>query len=414
MNETAITTRTSIDDAVAQAAQAYEIASADTTANIASALAAARAIALLRRQFTPPIVAELKELAGKSLGFFTDRDGKGGYSDAVIVECALEAGLRGLPFVGGCFGVVSGKVYVSKVGYRTLIRRMPNIANFQYSVGLPRKVAEGAVSQCSASWTQDGAAREFKAEIPVRTDQYTTVDALLGKCEKRLLARVFEQMSNRAIPEEDDAVDIGPVGPGLELSAPKFLEAPATPAATPQVVNVGPHEDPLAEPPPCCMAPIAPAAIAPADMPVAPKRKPGRPPKAPTTPAPPAPAPVAPPPAPEPPPESDPDDAAPPEPPEPAPKPLNLRGTGAVPVARPSQVPEGEVTLPMFRQMLGELGISEGEYMGHLVKKHGLPKNVDNLEQLALVRSPLWNWVRSNPQTALDQAAFSLGKAGAQ
>jgi len=72
--------------------------------------------------------------------------------------------------------------------------------------------------------------------------------------------------------------------------------------------------------------------------------------------------------------------------------------------------PAGAVTLPQFRAVMLSVNVTEPEFMQFLTKTHGLPAAVDSLEQLALVRQPLWRWCAENTQTALDQCLFALGR----
>jgi hypothetical protein len=384
-----VTQQSSLDLAVQRAAEAYEIATADTSANIASALAAADAIAYLRAQFTPAIVAKLRELCGKSLGFRTDRDGKGPYDDKTLIECALEAGLRGLPFVADCWNIISGRVYVTKAGFKTLLRRLGDVTNFTYTVGLPTKTADGAVSDCTASWVQNMVKRELAVSIPVRTDSYTTIDALVGKVERRLLARCYEQMSNRVVPEGD--VESARLTGDVDLAAPKFLDLVPPPAAIAPAPAPTPAPVPAPLPPPAPTPAPAPApapAPTPApESPTTPRR--GRPPGAKNAPQPEPAAATAPAPA----------QAATPPPPD------------AFVLDPPAPVrPAGAVTLPQFRAVMLSVNVTEPEFMQFLTKTHGLPAAVDSLEQLALVRQPLWRWCAENTQTALDQCLFALGR----
>jgi hypothetical protein len=392
MSTTAIVKSTDLDLAVAEAAQAYEVATADKTANIASALAAADAIESLRAMFTPPIVAKLRQLCGKSLGFRTDRDQKGPpYPDNVLVECALEAGLRGLPFVADCWNIISSRVYVTKGGLKTLIKRMTEVSNFTYTVGLPKRVGDGIVSDCTASWTQASVKRELELQIPMRADG-ASIDNIVGRLERRLLARCYEQMTNRAVAED---LDLEPETAGLATTTPKFLTVAETPtedqlagtqaiAPAPQPPTPEPKPTPPPAPKPTSVRPmtfhgepgkpwpppappvvetevVPPAAAAPA-----PRRGPGRPPKVAQTAEP--------------------------------PRQTDLSSLGATRVERPAAL-----TLPQIRQVMADCALEETELLAFLRKKHGLQQELHSLEQLALERLPLYRWVSENIQTAVDQ-----------
>jgi hypothetical protein len=417
-----------LDVAVRQAAEAYDVAIADSSASIASALAAAEAIAVLRRQFTPPVIATLRELCGKPLGFKTDRDaqGKVAYPDQVLVDCALEAGLRGLPLVGNAWNILFGQVYVTKAGFKYLIRRMEEVTNFTYVVGLPKRSTDGAISICTASWLQNGAKRDYTMEIPVRVDSGTSVDMVLGKLERRLLARCYEQMSNRSLPEGDveSAYELEPTGQ-IEANTPKFLELPTAPAAAPAIT--GPVQGQDAPP---AAVPTAPAQTAPATATPAASATPrrGRPPGSKNAPkpaaepvvvaAPPQAAPVKPDPKPASSGETDDQFGFELEPPDDIPSAPAAASTlpPPTPQSPPSKPIEAKVvvTTAIFRGMLRDFEISEADYLGFLKKKHGLPGDISTIEQLSLQRPPLWKWIVEHTETAIEQAAFALGKGGGE
>jgi hypothetical protein len=257
------------------------------------------------------------------------------------------------------------------------------------------------VFDISASWKQDGDKRTYATEIRIRQDGGASLDNISGKAMRRLLARVYQMATGRYVADADTETDANQPA-GLEAATPKFLEAPAAP-----VMIASSEQKP--EPPPASVEP--PGAYAPGDEPVSPpppgpaslKRGPGRPPGSKSAPKPPPP-PV----------EVSTDPKSVPTPPPPSKPPVNpapprqvdLTSLGASRIER-SQA----LTLPQFRQVMTDVGLEESDLLGHLRKKHGLPEDVTSLEQLALVRQPLWRWLSENAQTAMDQVHFALGRS---
>jgi len=74
----------------------------------------AMAIKDLREALTPEAMAAVKELAGTSLGFLTDKKPHEQYPIEVIRECVVEAMIRGVGVVGNQFNIIAGQFYMAR------------------------------------------------------------------------------------------------------------------------------------------------------------------------------------------------------------------------------------------------------------------------------------------------------------
>lgn len=228
-----------------------------TSGNIVSALKSAAAIQSLREYFNDPgIRSAITALQDSPLGFRTDRDPKikkkdrdGSYKPnipydyEVVKEAAIEALLRGLQLVGNQFNIIAGRFYCTKEGFEALIRQT-TITDFQINIGVPKAVAGSAAVECSATWTHDAKSVSFSAVIPVKSDQYSTADQLIGKATRKFLARCYQQMSGKTMPDGDSSE---PAAQPLVGTAPPSIESTATaaPAALRPATSATPDVEPV-------------------------------------------------------------------------------------------------------------------------------------------------------------------------
>lgn len=102
----------------------------------------AMAIKDLREALTPEAMAAVKELAGTSLGFLTDRTPDKQYSIDVIRECVVEAMIRGVGVVGNQFNIIAGRFYMARNGWEAKLRKA-GCTQIVPTVGKPEDTREG-------------------------------------------------------------------------------------------------------------------------------------------------------------------------------------------------------------------------------------------------------------------------------
>jgi hypothetical protein len=219
--------------------EATAVYSDATSGSVVAALKSAIAIQSLRTYFDDPgIRSAIVALQDSPLGFRTDRDPKikkkdrdGSYKSnipyeyEIVKEAAIEALLRGLQLVGNQFNIIAGRFYCTKEGFEALIKVAP-ITDFQLNIGVPKSSTGGVTVECSATWIQEKTV-SFAATIPVKSDQYSTADQLIGKATRKFLSRCYQQMSGKTMPDGDSSE---PAAQPLGGTAPSILEAAPTAA----------------------------------------------------------------------------------------------------------------------------------------------------------------------------------------
>lgn len=159
----------------------------------------------LRAVFTPSLVKMLRELENTSLGFRCDRpnDKHGPYDDRTLIDCAIEALLRGLRLVGNEFNIICGQVYTTTWGLARLLSEEKGLTNLAINLGLPRVSAGGAVVSVDASWIYNEVPGGFKTEIAARLNAGMGADAAVGKVLRKARYRVWTTIKGSAwmLPE---------------------------------------------------------------------------------------------------------------------------------------------------------------------------------------------------------------------
>jgi hypothetical protein len=102
----------------------------------------AMAIKDLREALTPEAMSAVKELAGTSLGFLTDKQGDKQYDVATIRECVVEAMIRGVGVVGNQFNIIAGRFYMARNGWEAKLRKA-GCTQIVPTVGKPEDIREG-------------------------------------------------------------------------------------------------------------------------------------------------------------------------------------------------------------------------------------------------------------------------------
>lgn len=159
---------------------------------------------LLTAEYMKPIMA----LQGSRLGFKTDKDRDGGYSEEVVKHCLIEATLTGVQPSGNQFNIIAGNCYITKEGFGYLLK---NISGLVYDITfeLPRINADksGAAITAIINWTFQGQAREKKIEIPVKMNAAMGTDAVIGKATRKARAWLFNTITGNEIGDGDVTED---------------------------------------------------------------------------------------------------------------------------------------------------------------------------------------------------------------
>lgn len=189
----------------------------------------------LRSLITDEMMPDVMALQGSSLGFRTDKDTDGGYPLATVKEVAIEATLRGLRLVGNEVNIIAGRCYAAKDGLKRLVREWPGLADLKIQLLRPRTVEGQMMVPAKAAWKLDGVPHALDltgdAAIPIRVNQSSIIDAILGKAERKLYARIYDVLTGtqQGLVEPDDAAPLAEEPPAAP--EPAFTPTPTPPPA---------------------------------------------------------------------------------------------------------------------------------------------------------------------------------------
>ena len=162
----------------------------------------ASAIKELKALLTPQYMAPIMELQGNKLGFKTDKDKDGGYPEAVVKNCIIEAVLFGLQPTGNQLNIIAGNMYATKEGCGYLLS---NIKGLDYDIvaELTRIKDGSAAVSMTVSWTLNGVSKTKKLDIPVKVNNFMGTDAVLGKATRKARKWLFDTITGTEVPEGD-------------------------------------------------------------------------------------------------------------------------------------------------------------------------------------------------------------------
>lgn len=197
----------------------------------------ASAMCQLRELITDEMMKPIMALQGSRLGFKTDKDKDQGYPAKVVKECIIQAALMGLKPVGNQFNIIAGNVYITKEGFTAKMLEYKPLTDLKLVFGLPKEGERGAIVPCSATWKIDGKTDSLVCEgIPVKKDSYTSIDAVLGKAERKLRSRIWTQITGSVL-SDGDADDNTAPSSQLQPSAPITVSALSSKKARQQLAS---------------------------------------------------------------------------------------------------------------------------------------------------------------------------------
>ncbi len=242
MANTAIVPLEKLDEMV-RSASAIIGQSSQGGGSIAAALEAADAMQGILDAMEPHMPRVMK-LMNTSLGFKTDRDpnkvGRGGvrpepYDKDTVKVCATNALLRGVQLIGNHFNIISSNAYITGEGYAYLLKtKIPGFSDFMPVIGVPRKEeGVGMCVKCKATWKigkeeQSIGQGDNPVVIPIKVDDFTTNDAVLGKARRKFFKRIYDQITGSETPDGEVGDDV--VAPQIDVKTPQKLAETTSPA----------------------------------------------------------------------------------------------------------------------------------------------------------------------------------------
>lgn len=160
------------------------------------------AIAELKQLLTPEYMKPIMELQGNKLGFKTDKDTKGGYSEMEVKNCLIEAVLFGLQPCGNQFNIIAGNMYATKEGCGYLLSKVEGL-RYSITSELPRIKDTSAAIVMNIQWTINGVSQTEKLDIPIKVNAYMGTDAVIGKATRKARKWLYDTITGSEIPEGD-------------------------------------------------------------------------------------------------------------------------------------------------------------------------------------------------------------------
>lgn len=182
------------------------IGSEETLAGFEKAYQIATAAQQLKALLTPEYMKPIMALQGNRLGFKTDKDDKGGYSEDIVKNCLIEAVLTGVQPWGNQWNIIAGNTYVTKEGFGHLLANFKGLKDYEIIPGLPRINTEktGAAIMMKVKWTlTNEPQQERDLDISVKMNAYMGVDAVIGKATRKARAWLHSKLTGVEIGEGD-------------------------------------------------------------------------------------------------------------------------------------------------------------------------------------------------------------------
>jgi hypothetical protein len=157
----------------------------------------AEGITALQLALTDQYMKPIMSLQGTKLGFVTDKDKSGGYPVETVRKCLIEAVFFGLQPTQNMFNIIAGNMYPTKEGLGYLLNKMPSL---NYSIVCEitafSKEKKSASANATIWWKLSGQQENTKVvPIPLKIDDYTSVDAVIGKSTRKARAWLLSRIT---------------------------------------------------------------------------------------------------------------------------------------------------------------------------------------------------------------------------
>jgi hypothetical protein len=165
----------------------------------------ANAIQELKTLLTPEYMKPIMALQGNKLGFKTDKDTSGGYSEEIVKNCLIEAVLTGFAPYENQFNIIAGSMYGTKEGFGAALNKIKGLS-WDIIPSLPRINAakDGAAVLMKITWIYGSEPEQSKEiDFAVKMNQYAGTDAAIGKATRKARAWLFNKINGTEVGEGD-------------------------------------------------------------------------------------------------------------------------------------------------------------------------------------------------------------------
>lgn len=183
--------------------------------NFGAAFTAVGVVKLLREALTDEVMNEVfMPLMNTKIGFLTDRDPskpdkKTGiaptpYPVPVVRDCLIDALAMGLMPTGNQFNILAGKMYPTKEGYSALLSKLG--VKYLCEVGLDESEpgAKAARINVIMNYSYNGEKNKLAMVATVKKDNFSTMDLLRGKAERRGKKCLYEYLTGCDMGEDGE------------------------------------------------------------------------------------------------------------------------------------------------------------------------------------------------------------------
>lgn len=182
----------------------------------------ASAISVLQEKLTPEFMKPIMALQGSNLGFKVDKM----YSMEEVKACLIDAVLLGLQPTNNEFNIIAKNMYPTRQGFGSLLKK---INGLKYSISYSNPIfnQDKSSANCTATikWELNGESHVQEQEFAIKSNQYATADAILGKAERKARRWLFNTVEGTDIPDGDVTdiphVDLTPKPNPAEVSKSK-------------------------------------------------------------------------------------------------------------------------------------------------------------------------------------------------
>lgn len=202
---------------VLAAKEKFELACKDASAlqivsNFGAAFIAVNVIALLREALTDEVMDKVfMPLMNTKIGFLTDRNGRPNkkgytaplYTRDVVRDCIIDGVTIGLLPTGNQFNIIAERMYPTKEGYTSLLRKLgvKYFIDTSYDKGQTPNFAE---IPCKINYEYNGEKNGFSVVATVKKDDYSSHDQLRGKAERKAKKALYEYITGCDFGDADE------------------------------------------------------------------------------------------------------------------------------------------------------------------------------------------------------------------
>lgn len=180
--------------------------------NFGAAFQAVNVVSLLRQALTDEVMDKVfMPLMNTKIGFLTDRNGrpnsrgevKPPYSREIVRDAVIDAVAIGLLPTGNQFNIIAERMYPTKEGYTSLLRKLG--VKYFIEVSHDKSQTQGfAEIPCKITYQYNGEKNGFSIIATVKKDNYSSPDQLRGKAERRAKKALYEYLTGCDFGDADE------------------------------------------------------------------------------------------------------------------------------------------------------------------------------------------------------------------